>query len=57
MKIKMLHFDHIGEYKHRFLQFGQNNDIGIHFTVENFGVAKKMNYFLLYKIWYLLSNA
>ena len=32
---KMLQFDHVGEYNYQFLQFGQNNGFGIHFTVEN----------------------
>ena len=37
--------------------FGQNNGIGIHFTVEKYGMTKKMNCSLLGKVQYLLSNA
>jgi len=42
-KIKMIQIDHVGEYKDRVLQFGQNTDIGIHFTVDKYGVDKEMN--------------
>ena len=57
MKIKVPQFDHVGEYKDRYLRFGRKNDIGIHFTVGTHGVAKEMNHFLLEKARYLLSNA
>ena len=47
-KIKFMpQFDHVGEYKDRFMSFGQNNDIAIHFTVGKHGVVKEMNRFLL----------
>ena len=46
-KIKMVQFGHFGEYKDQFLQFGQNNCFGIHFTVSKHRVAKKMNRSLL----------
>jgi len=55
-KIKVLQFDHVGEYKDQFLQFGQNNGISIHFTVEKHEVAKVLNCSLLEKVRYLLSN-
>ena len=50
MKIKMLQFDHVGEYKDRFLQFGQNNGIEIHFIGSKQEVAKEMNHSLLEKV-------
>jgi len=54
-KIKVLQFDHVGEYKDRFLQFSQNNDI--HFTVrKQIGVGKELKCTLLEKVRYLLSN-
>jgi len=57
-KIKVLQFDNVGEYKDLFLQFGQNNDIGIHFTVrKQIEIAKELNCALLEKVRYLLSNA
>ena len=52
----MLQIDNIVDYKDQFLQFGQNNEIGIHFTNIKYGVAKKMNAFLLEKFRCLLSN-
>ena len=58
MKIKVLQFDHAWECKVRFLQYGQNNGISIHFTVEKqIRVAKELNGVLLDKVRYLLSNA
>jgi len=56
-KIKVLQFDHVGEYIDRFLQFSQNSSIGIQFTVGKYWVAKEMNRPLLKKVQYLLSNA
>ena len=56
-KIKVLRYDHVGEYKDFFLQFGQNNGIKTHFTYEKDGVAREVNYALLEKVQYLLSNA
>jgi len=56
-KIKMLQFDHIGEYKDRFLQVGQNNNIEIHSTIGKHREVKEMNHFLLEKVQYLLCNA
>ena len=55
-KIKMFQFDYVGQHKDQFLQFGQNNGIGIHFTVGKYGVAKEMNCSLLQKVRYLMSN-
>ena len=49
--------DHAGEYKDRFLRFGENNGIGIHFLVGKYGMAKEMKHFLLEKVRYFLSNA
>ena len=46
-KIKVSQFDHVGEYKDQFLQFGQNNGIGIHFTEGIHGLAKEVNRSLL----------
>jgi len=45
-KIKVLQFEYVGEYKDQ--RFGQNNNIGIHFTVEKYKVDKEMNHFLLF---------
>ena len=56
-KIKLLQIDNIGEYKDRFLQFGQNNRIDIHFTIGKHGVTKEMNCSLLENVRCLLSNA
>ena len=53
----MLQFDHVGEYKDRFLRFDQNNIIDVHFTVGKYEVVKEMNHYLLEKVRYLLSNA
>ena len=47
---KMLQFDHVGEYKDQFLQFGQNSGIGIHFTVGKHEGAKEVNRSLLEKV-------
>ena len=55
--IKVPQFDHVGEFKDRFLQFGQNNNIGIHFTVRKHEMTNEMNCSLLEKIKYLLFNA
>ena len=40
-KIKELQIGKIEKYKNLFLQFGQNTDIGNHFTNEIYGLAKK----------------
>jgi len=48
-KIKVLHYDHDGEYEGQFLRFGQNNGFEIHFIVHKIGVAKEMNRSLLEK--------
>ena len=55
-KINVLQFDHVGEYKDRFLQFVQNNGIEIHFTAGKHAVAKVMTHSLLEKAQCLLSN-
>ena len=55
-KIKVLKIDNIREYNDQFLQFGQNNEIGIHFKMTKHGVATEMNRFLLEKVRCLLSN-
>jgi len=49
-KIKVLQFNHFGKYKDRFLQFDQNNDMKMHFTIWKDGVAKKINRALLEKL-------
>ena len=56
-KIKELQIDNVEKYKNQFLQFGQNNGIGTHFTNGIYGLAKKINRFLLEKARCLLSNA
>jgi len=56
-KIKVLQFDRFGEFKDRLLQFGLNNSIGIHFTIEKHRVAKEVNRSLLENVRCLLSNA
>ena len=56
-KIKEVQIDNVERYKNHFLQFGQNTGIGTHFTDGIHGLAKKINYFLLEKARYLLSNA
>ena len=55
-KIKVLQFDHVGEYNDRFLQFGQTNGIRILFIIGKYGVDKDMNRSLLEKVRSLLSN-
>jgi len=55
-KIKVLQIN-VEKYKDQFLQFGQNNEIGIHFKIGEHGLAKEMNCSSLEKIRYLLSNA
>jgi len=54
-KIKVLQFDHVGEYKDQFLQFDQNNGMKMHFTIQKDGIAKKINRALLKKVRHLLS--
>ena len=56
-KSKVLQFDDVGEYKRdQFLQFGQNNDIDMHFTIQKqIKVAKEMNRALLEMACCLLS--
>ena len=56
-KIRMLQFDHVRKYKYRYLWFSQNNSIGIHFTISKHRVTKEMNYPLVEKVQYFLSNA
>ena len=56
-KIKVLQFNHFGKYKDRLLQFGQNNDMKMHFIIWKDGVAKNTNRALLEKLQCLLSNA
>ena len=56
-KIKVLQINNVGEYRDQFIWFGQNTGIDIHFKIEKHRVAKEMNYSLLEKVWYLLSNA
>jgi len=53
-KIKLLQFDHIREYKDQFLQFGQNNGMKMHFTIQKDEIAKKIICALLEKVRYLL---
>ena len=52
----MIQINNVGEYKNQFLQFEQNNEIGIHFTIRKHGAAKEMNLSLLEKIRCLLFN-
>jgi len=58
MKFNVLQFDHVGEYKDWFLQFGQNNGINIHFTVQKqIRIAKELNRALLkFGIFYLMHH-
>ena len=56
-KMKALQIDKVTKYKNQFLQFGQNNWIGIHFKIDKYGVSKKVNRTLLKKVQRLLSNA
>jgi len=56
-KIKELQIGNVERYKNQFLQFGQNNGIGTHFTDGIHGLAKEINCSLLEKARYLLSNA
>jgi len=56
-KIKELQIDNVKKYKNQFLQFGQNNGIGTHFTNGIYGLAKEINRSLLEKARCLLSNA
>ena len=53
----MFKFNHVGEYKDRFLQFDQNNGIRIYFTVGKHGMAKDVNHSLLEKVRHLLFNS
>jgi len=53
----VLQFDHVRKCNYQFVQFGQNNVIGIYFTVGKHGVAKDMNRSLLEMVRCLLSNA
>ena len=53
----MLQIDNIGEYEDKFLRFGWNTGIGIHFTIEKHEMTKEMNRSLLEKVRCLLSNA
>ena len=55
-KIKELQIDNVKKYKNQFLQFGQNNRIGTHFTNGIYGLAKEINRSLLEKARCLLSN-
>jgi len=56
-KIKKLQIGNIERYKNQFLQLCQNTDIGTYFTDGIYGLAKKINRFLLEKARCLLSNA
>jgi len=56
-KIKELQIDNVEKYKNQFVQFGQNNGIGTHFTNGIYGLAMKINCSLLENAWCLLSNA
>jgi len=56
-KMRVLQIDNVGEYKDQFLQFGQNNEIGIHFKAGKHGMGKETNRSFLEKVQYLLSNA
>ncbi|KAH9689155.1 Integrase catalytic domain-containing protein [Citrus sinensis] len=61
-KIKVLRYDNEGEYtSDPFLQVCQNEGIKRHFTVRHTlqqnGVAERMNRTLLEKVWCMLSNA
>jgi len=49
-KIRVFQIDNVGEYKDQFLQFGQNNEIGIHFKAGKHGVGKETNRSFLEKV-------
>jgi len=56
-KFNELQIDNIENHKNQFLQFDQNNGIGIRFIDGIHELAKKINHFLLEKARCLLSNA